>query len=169
MDNITLYNDDNQTVELDKAFHLYLRETVIKKIRIDSFRSKFIAEKVLDIIKDKGFELDKHTIKKIHLSQSHPMLEFHKGIAIQDTMSIFNLCIERLSEISYNDIQNEQIFNEVAKDIKQEYKNFETELYLGLFDEPIDKLIGYMVAFYDNELYLLYFGYYIDEFLEDEY
>ena len=97
------------------------------------------------------------------------MLELHKGIAIQDTMSIFNLCIERLSEISYNDIQNEQIFNEVAKDIKQEYSNFETELYLGLFDEPIDKLIGYMVAFYDNELYLLYFGYYIDEFLEDKY
>ena len=57
----------------------------------------------------------------------------------------------------------------ISKDIKQEYKNFETELYLGLFDEPIDKLIGYMVAFYNNELYLLYFGYYIDEFLEDEY
>lgn len=170
MDNITLYNDDNQTVELDKAFHLYLRETVIKKIKIDSFRTKFIAEKVLDIISEKDrFEMDKCNITKIHLSQSHPMLEYQRGIAIQDTMSIFNLCIERLSEISYKDIKDEKIFSEAATNIKEEYKDLGIDLYLGLFNEEIDNFLGYMVALKDSELYILYFGYYIDEFLGDNY
>ena len=170
MDNITLYSDDIQTIELDKMFHLYLRETIIKKIKIDSFRTKYIAEKVLDILSKKDeFEMDKHNITKIHLSQSHPMLEYQRGIAIQDTMGIFNLCIERLSEISYEDIKDEKIFSEAATNIKEEYKDFETDLYLGLFDEQVDDFLGYMVALKDNELYILYFGYYIDEFLEDDY
>lgn len=170
MDNITLYSDDTQTIELDRFFHLYLRETIIKKIKIDSFRTKFIAEKILDIISEKdGFEMDKYNITKIHLSQSHPMLEYKKGIAIQDTMSIFNLCIERLSEISYKDIKDEKIFSEAATNIKEEYKDLGIDLYLGLFDVKIDNFLGYMVALKDSELYILYFGYYIDEFLGDDY
>lgn len=170
MDNITLYSDDAQTIELDRFFHLYLRETIIKKIKIDSFRTKFIAEKILDILsKEDGFEMDKYNITKIHLSQSHPMLEYQKGIAIQDTMSIFNLCIERLSEISYDDIKDKEIFREAATNLKKEYKDLEIDLYLGLFDEQVDNFLGYMVALKDSELYILYFGYYIDEFLGDDY
>lgn len=170
MDNITLYSDDTQTIELDRFFHLYLRETIIKKIKIDSFHTKFIAEKVLDILsKEDGFEMDKYNITKIHLSQSHPMLEYQRGIAIQDTMSIFNLCIERLSEISYEDIKNEKIFSEAATNIKEEYKDLGIDLYLGLFNEEVDNFLGYMVALKDSELYILYFGYYIDEFLRDDY
>ena len=97
------------------------------------------------------------------------MLEYQKGIAIQDTMSIFNLCIERLSEISYDDIKDKEIFREAATNLKKEYKDLEIDLYLGLFDEQVDNFLGYMVALKDSELYILYFGYYIDEFLGDDY
>ena len=98
MDNITLYNDDNQTVELDKAFHLYLRETVIKKIRIDSFRSKFIAEKVLDIIKKK--EVNVNTLINCIIGAIEPLEFYNEKVSenLKLTQQEFYLLEEVLGE-----------------------------------------------------------------------
>lgn len=171
MDNYTIYEDDEQKVEILGEAHRYFKEMIVKEVKASKETYNFLLSLILADIKE-IVPISKITKKEVEITLCHqiPILQPHKGLCFKEPFNVFEEAFEFMSLVP--DIHEAP--NELMDDIENYYCTDSEFAEVGMmtgriYAKPYKDIAGYLCFITKTEVRILFFGYEKNESEDDEF
>lgn len=154
MENIEIYRDENTIVEIDGLFNAFLKEVIIRTVKLRKEQYKILLEDTLDKLREKGWDF--RSFISLKASSSVPVIELNKKINLIEPFDIFECVFDLFASITDLSIKDE-----VIKDLENYYEEKEIPFFMEFYDKPIFNVSGVIAAKLENLLLISFFK--IDE------
>lgn len=150
MENIEIYRDENTIVEIDGLFNTFLKEVIIRTVKLRKEQYKILLEDTLDKLREKGWNF--RSFISLKASSSVPVIELNKKINLIEPFDVFECVFDLFASITDLSIKDE-----VIKDLENYYEEKEIPFFMEFYDKPIFNVSGVVAAKLENLLLISFF------------
>lgn len=150
MENIEIYRDENTIVEIDGLFNAFLKEAIIRTVKLRKEQYKILLEDTLDKLREKGWDF--RSFISLKASSSVPVIELNKKINLIEPFDVFECVFDLFASITDLSIKDE-----VTKDLEDYYEEKEIPFFIEFYDKPIFNVSGVVAAKLENLLLISFF------------
>lgn len=150
MENIEIYRDENTIVEIDGLFNAFLKEVIIRTVKLRKEQYKILLEDTLDKLREKGWDF--RSFISLKASSSVPVIELNKKINLIEPFDVFECVFDLFASITDLSIKDE-----VIKDLENYYEEKEIPFFMEFYDKPIFNVSGVIAAKLEKLLLISFF------------
>lgn len=149
MEDLTIYEDNEQTVVISSILRDFLEYYYVRKFRLEKPQFNTLLALVLKDAESNGIKLQD---VKILANGTVPIIKYGQGLVLIDKFQCFDLAFDILTSIEdYDKIDKDEI-----KNLIEENNN----IHFLFFPKKIFEVCGYMYSLNDNnELIVSFFSY----------
>nr|UVX87517.1 MAG: hypothetical protein [Bacteriophage sp.] len=149
MEDLIIYEDDEQTVVISSILRDFLEYYYVRKFRLEKPQFNALLALVLKDAESNGIKLQD---VKILANGTVPIVKYGQGLVLIDKFQCFDLAFDILTSIEdYDKIDKDEI-----KDLIEE----NSDIHFLFFPKEVFKVRGYMYTLNDNnELIVSFFSY----------
>lgn len=149
MEDLTIYEDDEQTVVISSILRDFLEYYYVRKFKLEKPQFNALLALVLKDAETNGVNLKD---VKILANGTVPIIKYGQGLVLIDKFQCFDLAFDILTSIEdYDKIDKDEI-----KDLIEE----NGDIHFLFFPKAVFKVRGYMYTLNDdNELIVSFFSY----------